>query len=206
MTHVTEGGRQRPTGWPASLTARVGEAVKNHRTGRLSAQQLADALTDHGVKTTRDQVSNLEAGYRSTIAVHELLALSAVLGVDPLSLLVPDLADLDVELLPGRSTDGARAVQWIRGAHLPGAVDIADDSAERYDSATARMDDLLLHDQLAADVRAALAAQDGPGGGPMYLGAVRRLTELREALADRGIDPPLPAELSYLAGPSTEGD
>lgn len=197
MTQATP--RQKPEGWPASLTRRVGEAVRQAREGRFSAAQLAQALTDIGVRTTRDQISNLEAGYRATIGVHEVVALAAVLGVDPLSLLVPDLADQHVELLPAQETDGVRAVQWWRGAYLPAPVVVGDDAHERYAKATARMDDLLLHDQLVADVTAAMALRRGPDGDDPYLRKVGQLLDLRASLGDRGVYPPLPPELDFLA-------
>jgi len=198
MTQATP--RQKPDGWPASLTRRVGEAVRRAREGRFSAEGLAKELNAVGVKYTRDQVSNLEAGYRATIGVHEVVALAAVLGVDPLTLLVPDLADEHVELLPGQETDGVRAVQWFRGDYLPAPVVVDDESVPRYAAATRRLDDLALHDDLADDVVAALAVRGGPDGQAVYLGAVGRLLELRGSLADRGIHPPLPDGLAFLVG------
>lgn len=194
------------------MTRAIGQAVQRlrGREGRnLTGQQVVDKLADLGVEMTRAALTNLEAGRRETVSVHEVYALAAVLGVAPLTLLVPDLG-ATVELLPGRSTDGARLAQWIAGQYLPGAVHLEPGNETSYAEASAGFDDLLMHAALVRDVQHAERTRGGPAGDGIYLRAISALLDMRAAMAQRGIpDPPLPAELAYLeadeqAAPTTE--
>ena len=51
-----------------------------------TAQQLADAMGDVGLKWDRFVVRNLEQGKRKSVGVEELLLLAYVLGVNPVDL------------------------------------------------------------------------------------------------------------------------
>lgn len=68
----------------------------------------------------RSIVANVEGGRRASVAVHELLTLSYVLGVPPVALLLP-LDSPTVEIVPGVEVDTGTATEWIVGEdRLPG--------------------------------------------------------------------------------------
>jgi transcriptional regulator with XRE-family HTH domain len=106
--------------WPAALTRATGEQVRRFRT---SAEQLAAEVTAAGLPYTRAQVTNLEAGRRTSITIGELLVLAAVLHVPPLLLLLPIGRHAGVELLPGRVAETWQSVQWLTGERpVPGQM------------------------------------------------------------------------------------
>jgi transcriptional regulator with XRE-family HTH domain len=90
----------------------VAWAVRRHRDNRLhiSAQELADRVTEAGGKLSRQAISKIENGDRG-ISVAELLVLARALEVPPLLLLYPD-------------AERWHAAKWFTGeAPLPGAED-----------------------------------------------------------------------------------
>lgn len=92
----------------------------------MTADQLAAAVTDLGLRYTRSQVTNLEAGRRDSITTGELSVLSAALGVPRLLLEFP-LGRVDVvEALPGVEVSPLVALDWtetgaIRAWHADAA-------------------------------------------------------------------------------------
>jgi len=84
----------------------------------MTAEQLAAAMTDLGMPYTRSQVTNLEAGRRSSITTGELSVLSAALGVPRLLLEFP-LGRVDVvEALPGVEVSPLAALHWLETGGL----------------------------------------------------------------------------------------
>lgn len=126
-----------------SPTAAVAHRVREVRKRRgLTAQELADKLTEQGVPWQRSTVAKLENGNRQEVTLTEWLALAAVLNVSPLHLLVPpfpspswnvDTAapsgrirndpndEAPYQVTPERSAPMYRVRQFVRGAWpLPG--------------------------------------------------------------------------------------
>jgi transcriptional regulator with XRE-family HTH domain len=109
--------QQRP--WPASLTQITARQVRRLRQQRgVSAERLAEEVSELGVRYTRGQVSNLESGRRDSITVGEILAFAAAFGVPPALLLFPVGADEQVEYLPGMPADAWQAYRFLAGDQL----------------------------------------------------------------------------------------
>ncbi|MFD7370423.1 helix-turn-helix domain-containing protein [Streptomyces mirabilis] len=107
-----------------SPTATVAKRVREVRKRRgLTAQQLADKLSDQGIRWDRYTVNKLESGKRQNLSLAEWLALSVVLNVAPVHLLLPIDADGDLyQVTPERTNDVEHTRGWIRGHWpLPGA-------------------------------------------------------------------------------------
>ena len=104
--------------WPSEQTRLTGTEVRRYRRGNMTAEQLAAAMTDLGMPYTRAQVTNLEAGRRSSITTGELSVLSAALGVPRLLLEFP-LGRVDVvEALPGVEVSPLAALHWVETGGL----------------------------------------------------------------------------------------
>jgi transcriptional regulator with XRE-family HTH domain len=80
----------------------------------LSAQALAERMSDLGVPWKREVVANLENGRRASVGVDELLALALVFGVPPVLLMVDETAGT-AEVAPGTLTTPAQALLWLIG-------------------------------------------------------------------------------------------
>lgn len=73
-------------------------------------------MTAHGVKWSRVVVAKLETGRRPGVNVEELLALAVVLGVSPLTLILPpEQGDGDVQVTPECSAPWELAWRWAVG-------------------------------------------------------------------------------------------
>lgn len=99
-------------------TRAVIERVKDLRRKRgLTAQQLAERMTEAGVPWEAGVVTKLETGRRKSISVAELLALAYVLDVALVHLMIS--ADLDADapcaVTPTLSIPAGAARRWIRG-------------------------------------------------------------------------------------------
>lgn len=102
--------------WPAELTRATGRAIRHYRNRRgMSAEQLAEAVSNLGLRYTRTQVSNLESGRRDSISVGEVIAFAAVLEIPPALLLFPIGTDDEVAILPGQATDPWTAYRCFVG-------------------------------------------------------------------------------------------
>ena len=101
----------------------IAERIKQLRAGRLTGAQLAEKMTQAGIRWDRSVVANLESGRRSAVSVEELLALAFVLDVAPIHLIVPTDPDGWYAVTPDIATSNEQARAWIRGAPggaLPG--------------------------------------------------------------------------------------
>src|ERR1700690_832533 len=109
-------GYRRYGGWRMALPSEVFRARLRElrRAKEGTQQQLADMLTDAGVKLDATAVTRLEGGTRG-VALDEVVAIAAALGVSPLHMIVPlhndDLLNVD----PQFSTDAVTARAWMRG-------------------------------------------------------------------------------------------
>jgi transcriptional regulator with XRE-family HTH domain len=95
------------------LTAVVAARVKQLRKAQgLSAAALAERMSKAGVPWQREVVANLEAGRRASVSVTELLGLSVVLSVPPVTLLLaPGAAEL--RYVPMDYVDAYRGLLWL---------------------------------------------------------------------------------------------
>lgn len=128
---------------------------------------MARRVTEFGVPYSRDQVTNLERANqrRATFTIGELLAFAAVLGVPPISLLIP--AEGAIEIAPGQQVDPLAAYRWVVGeATLSGTV-LASEFTEMIE-AWRRLADAerrgretgdAVFEELAASVRREIAAR-----------------------------------------------
>ena len=67
------------------LHARIAQAIRTARQGRLSAQQLADETERLGYGISRSQIANYESGRKKSLDVADLFVIAAALGVPPAS-------------------------------------------------------------------------------------------------------------------------
>lgn len=86
------------------------KAIREAKSPKLSAQGLADRVSELGYPYSRSQLVNLEYGRKKTFEVTELIAIAEALDVAPVELLFPGLPDGEVEYLPGRT---ARAIDAL---------------------------------------------------------------------------------------------
>ena len=205
--------RRAATGWPAAMNRAVGTEVKRLRRARQWTQEeLADRLREIGVDFSTSAVVNLEAHRRQGVALHELIALAAVLGTSPLALALPDRR-APVELLPDRrdpvarqvgaspqTTDATSAVTWFAGMYLPPAVMIdegdPDGARARYEAANRGLDLLREHEAFARDLLA-VAQLRGGDTTDLYRSRIAALRDLRAQIAHKGWPlPVLPWPLS----------
>lgn len=191
--------------WPDSLTAVIGRRVAQFRKGKLTAQQLSDALRERlGVDMKRSVIGDLENGVRRTVSVSEVLALAYVLGVPPLLLIVPLGEPGDVEVLPGVWANPWAVARWAAGEgvmppELGGAT-------PEYGSQFGLLQLGRWHNDLIESWEAArhvAAGGPAPEGDPLALARLGSLTNeiarirwlIRQAAAE---PPPLPPQLRYL--------
>lgn len=91
-------------------------AVKGRRTElNWSAEKLAEEMRNVGVPWKADVVVNLEHGRRTSLRVHELLALAYVLSFDsPVDLLVPNTGYLyEYPVTPETDVSWSEVRAWI---------------------------------------------------------------------------------------------
>ncbi|WP_328856355.1 hypothetical protein OG579_13635 [Williamsia herbipolensis] len=121
--------------WADTLTARVGRAVRQAREPR-SVQWLSDRTYALGRRISKATISELETGKRKALPVTDLLLLAAALEVPPVGLLVADLPDGDVEILPRQAVRSVVALRWISGedvlAERPGTRIVGQDGLEHF--------------------------------------------------------------------------
>lgn len=140
--------------WSTRLALTIAGEVRRHRQAQgLSAQQLSERCAAWGMPIQRSVLANLESGRRTTVTVAEVLVLSAALGVPPATLLFPAGHVQSVEVLPNGWQQPVAAVDWISGHTL-----FTNAAAEEYVNSPLAM--CRKHDQLAADIVAAIASRD----------------------------------------------
>jgi transcriptional regulator with XRE-family HTH domain len=100
--------------WSKELVVRVGAAIRRERSRLgLSAQVLADACTERGVKMDRAAISKIENGRRSTLELAEVLVLARALHVAPVDLVFPLDGGESACISVGERLPMWDAVQWF---------------------------------------------------------------------------------------------
>lgn len=98
---------------PEQAVAQEVRAWRNRR--NLTAQELADKVTELGGSMSRQAISKLENGDRK-ITLDELGVLAQALGVPPVLLVIPLGKTSTVELYPGSGpVDAWKALTWWTG-------------------------------------------------------------------------------------------
>lgn len=136
-------------------TAHFAKQVRRHR-ARLgwSQPQLAKQCQAVGLKWDRSVIANVEAGRRTAVGIHEVMALGRVFGVPPMLLVLPVGTQEMVEVLPGQLVDPWTAAQWFMGD--VGAENFDPDSRltgdlDEWRAATAPLHLSREHDRLKAE-------------------------------------------------------
>lgn len=103
--------------WARRLTTEVGQRLRAERTRQgLSAQDIAERTRLLGHEVKRALIADMENGRRPVLPLADVLVLSAALNVPPLMLLLPPLAEHDVEVLPGQFVGSSDAIDWFDGS------------------------------------------------------------------------------------------
>ncbi|MGW6915566.1 helix-turn-helix domain-containing protein [Kitasatospora sp. NPDC054939] len=115
MTEQRKAGRGAVEMGPTSAAVAANVRRVRERRG-LSTYQLARLLLDAGRAITPSAISKLERGDRR-VDVDDLMALAAVLGVSPSSLLLPltDDPTVPVEITGGGTVPAMDAWRWAHG-------------------------------------------------------------------------------------------
>lgn len=105
--------------FPSQVATQVGQLVKTARSeSGLSAQKLADECTRLGVQMTRNMVASIENKRRSSVSVPEVLAISTVLRIPPITLLFPlTRSPFDIcHGQPGAELSAINTFDWFTGS------------------------------------------------------------------------------------------
>lgn len=107
------------------------------RDKRMTGEQLAAAMREHGIPWKRDVVANLEGGRRNRLDVDELLALALVFGVPPISLLVDPTSETTTVTTgsdghPPVEVPTAQALMWLAADNPLEDVDEGSDRARAW--------------------------------------------------------------------------
>lgn len=112
--------------WQEEIIANIGQAIEKAREGK-SDRWIAERTEKLGNPLSRTAVSEYRRGVRKTISVADWLTLAAALGVPPVSLLLPELPDGSISLLPELGkVNQFDALLWIIGERqtLPEGFDL----------------------------------------------------------------------------------
>lgn len=115
----------------------------------MTADDLAEAVTDLGMPYSRAQVTNLEADRRTSVTVGEIIAFGAVLGVPPAFLVMPVGDHEPVEFLPRRLADAWNAWRWFTG---DGADTLAVVHPRQHDDVARKFNAYRTHDYAAIEL------------------------------------------------------
>ncbi len=132
--------------WPQRQNLVIAQQVVRYRRARgLTADQLAQKVSNLGLPFSQNKVANIESARRnpSGVPVAVLVALAAALEVSPLQLLLPiGETDDQVEILPGCHVDAWTAARWFDGSTPLGT------ETDQWKSGVAPLVRRRAHDQL----------------------------------------------------------
>lgn len=173
--------------WQRDMATRVGRAVRDLR-GDRSVQWVSDATHELGCRVTRTVLTDMEIGRRKMVAAHELVMLSAVLGVTPATLLTwGDVPDGQVEVLPGRTLDAMTAAAFWGGEPLPRLVPSVSDLPRPHDASTELIALSRDRDQLRRSLLSAATGGHTYGPDPALVPALKeRLKGVLQRIRDLG--------------------
>lgn len=114
--------------WEGRLTERIASEIRRLRTNqKISAQALADRVTELGLAMSRSTLADIENGRRKFITVAELLAIACALNAAPVMLVFPGPYDgfERVDGLPASPSGTpmgiapkSEAINWFCGENL----------------------------------------------------------------------------------------
>jgi transcriptional regulator with XRE-family HTH domain len=199
--------------WPRRLTTVIGQQIKHHRGGRMTARELADRCEQLGHRVETQVIANLETGRRANISLAERNVLAAALGVPPLLLECPLGRVEKLEPLPGVVTDPWSAARWFLGQQeLPGLERFSGDdygALRMFEQHAQEVHSILQSRREAARLRRVIKehGDDSTGSGLTNAQTMERRTldletslrQGREEMRRRELIPPeLPPSLRYL--------
>lgn len=200
--------------WDQRMVSSVGKhvkAIREAKSPKLSAQGLADRVSELGYPYSRSQLVNLEYGRKKTFEVAELIAIAEALDVAPVEVLFPGLPDGEVEYLPGRT---ARALDALK--HFTGEGKKAWGERDHYLALMRSVDD---HRAVASRLKSEAARLDSKDNSSRLAEIESRLESIdqtiddfRQKLIDAGytITGPAPKvepiDLSWMAPLLNESD
>lgn len=101
--------------WLEIMAKQIGRGIDIARDGK-SDQWIADRTAELGNAISRTAVSEYRRGKRKSISVTDLITIAAAIGVPPVAIIFPGLADGQVSILPKSGAANAfDAVQWFSG-------------------------------------------------------------------------------------------
>lgn len=207
------------TAWPRRVTSLIGQQIKRHRQGRITARELADRCEQLGHRVETQVIANMEAGRRTNVSAADLFVLARALDVPPVALMFPVGEVGEVEVLPDCAQETWDALRWFTGE---GPQEFSSrDELEAWRTANEPLRLYRLHQRLLDELREtrrrmnrALATRVLPDSTDSERGVAAQvmdaevstarqlegqLTELRQQMRGQGITPPpLPDGLTYL--------
>ena len=110
--------------WPSRLQNAIRAQIRSVRLERgLTFDALSDRCRDLGYPISRVVLSKIEAGFRPSLSVPELLVIARALDVPPALILAGDGESF--EAAPGMDLDAEDARQWLSGGPSPDGVWVA---------------------------------------------------------------------------------
>ncbi|MER5970306.1 helix-turn-helix transcriptional regulator [Streptomyces sp. NPDC002055] len=206
--------------WPTAFTGRIARRLRDSRKAAgLTMAEVAQGCADRGLpEFTEHSMKNLESGRKTSITVAEVVVLSDVLGVPPVTLLFPLGSSARVEVLPGREVSTWDALAWFTGesplaepAPEGSARDLLDLFRQHGDLVAAAMSShaLARERRRAASTtldraRRATLLQRAEGYEEHAFEDCQELRTFRGRMRDRDLAPPsLPDELAFVDQPET---
>lgn len=116
--------------WEQQTVAQIASEVRRLRNSEgISAQALADRISEMGPEISRSVVADIENGRRKFITVTELMLLARALNTAPILLIYPGPYRDKTEFLPGATATQMWALKWFSaGIAEWGEESISDDS------------------------------------------------------------------------------
>jgi transcriptional regulator with XRE-family HTH domain len=111
--------------WDEQVVKRIASQIRALRTAEgISAQGLADRITELGHAMSRSTLADIENGRRKYITVTELMMLARALNTAPILLIYPGPYGDATEVLPNINFTQMQALKWFTG-DLTGSADAA---------------------------------------------------------------------------------
>lgn len=209
--------------WRSALVSRFAGQVRLHRSRLgMTQEDLANACEERGVTVSKGTLANLETGRRDSLEVVELLVLSDVLGVPPVSLLFPMGGDeTTVERLPSAPVHPWEAASWFLGESptlAPAAAGSPRAQLDAYRAHALAVQNAQVSARHAIERRQQATATADPEFRAQFLGAtdafeklhqedLQRVQAIRSALRAQGlVPPPLPEDLGLGDAPASKAN
>ncbi len=136
------------------------KAIRESKSPKLSAERLAERVSQLGYPYSRSALVNLEYGRKKTLEVSELIVIAEALDVPPVELLFPPgLMVEECEFLPGHFTTAWDSLKRFTGEAALGGIAMRDQ--REYNLSLMRALDHNTAQALEASARRSAALSDG---------------------------------------------